>query len=714
MRTTPPILAPLTLAAFVGLLLGPYTAAPARSSVLAVPDDYATIQKALDAAWGGDTVLVAGGVYFEKIALPRSGNPTDGLITLKAAPGQVVVLDGSGVTGDDMILIDTKSWVKIEGLELRNNFDTNDGSGVRVIGSGSHIEIRDNRIHDMRGQHAMGITVYGTEAEPISELVIDGNEIYDCEPANSEALTLNGNVTGFEVTNNLVRDVNNIGIDFIGGETDIQSDTTKVARNGVCRGNTVVRARSNYGGGWAAGIYVDGGRDIVIENNTVSGSDMGIEVGAENAGMVTTGIKVRNNVIYDNDKSCIVFGGYSASVGRAEGNEFTGNTCYRNDTAAEGLGELWVQWANDNLVTNNIFYTTEQNVLLYSETATTGNHLDFNLWYSPADAGSAEFTWQGQWHEGFSAYRANSGQDQGSLFTDPLLAAPGQGDFHLLVASPAVDAGDPTHTPASTETDLDGAGRMFGSRIDIGADEHGSGCDTDCTPAACGDGILSDGEQCDDDSGCCSSECLYLPASTACDDDELCTTSDVCDAAGVCVGSVEPELPCKLPVKAKGSALVLKNKDNDDKDRLVWKWAKGQATSLSELGNPLADTFYSLCLYDQAGEATGLGLAAATRTGTSCASKPCWRSLGEKGFKYRDRSASPEGLQSLLLRSGGEGKAKVKVKGRGGLLSMPSLPLAQDPALSVQLRSSTGACWGAAFSAPALAADATRFKDKSD
>ena len=35
----------------------------------------------------------------------------------------------------------------------------------------------------MRGANAMGITVFGTKPTPISDLVIDGNTIFDCEPA---------------------------------------------------------------------------------------------------------------------------------------------------------------------------------------------------------------------------------------------------------------------------------------------------------------------------------------------------------------------------------------------------------------------------------------------------------------------------------------------------------------------------------------------------
>src|SRR5262249_55869711 len=241
-----------------------------------VPGDFASIQAALNAAAAGDTIDVASGIYHEKVAFPASGNAGSGYITLQAGAAQTPILDGTGVSGSNMVLIDSRSYVKLIGFDIRNNLNVMGGSGVRILGSWSPIEVRNNKIHEIRGHDAMGITVYGTDATSISNLTIDGNQIYDCEPARSEALTLNGNVELFAVTNNIVHDVNNIGIDFIGGETDIQPDTNKVARNGVCAGNQVARARSSYGGGFAGGLYVDGGKDIVVERNTVTQSDLGI------------------------------------------------------------------------------------------------------------------------------------------------------------------------------------------------------------------------------------------------------------------------------------------------------------------------------------------------------------------------------------------------------------------------------------------------------
>lgn len=449
---------------------------------LRVPDDHPTIRDALEAARPGDVVEVADGVYHEKLVFPRGGAPGRP-ITLRARPGHRPVLDGTGVAGANMILVESKSHLRIVGLEIRNHRGVDDGSGIRVVGAGRDLEIRGNVIHDIRGESAMGITVYGTEPEPIRELTIDGNEIYDCEPAPSEALVLNGNVTDFAVTGNRVRDVNNIGIDLIGGETDVQPDPDLVARGGVVAGNVVMRANSDYDGGFAAGIYVDGGRDLVIENNLVTGSDLGIEIGAERPGQVTAGVVVRNNVLYLNEKAGLLFGGYARGRGRARDNAFRGNTLYKNNTlgpdgqgryfAGNGIGEVLVQWSADNVFENNLVVAGDENVFFAAGDAGAGtlNRFDYNLYFSAGGVEDGEFSLGDDTFDGFADWRAGSGHDAHSIAADPLLADPDGGDFHLAPSSPAVDRGNPAYVPAPGETDLDGETRRAGVAVDLGADE---------------------------------------------------------------------------------------------------------------------------------------------------------------------------------------------------------------------------------------------------
>ena len=57
----------------------------------------------------------------------------------------------------------------------------------------------------------------------------------------------------------------------------------------------------------------------------------------------------------------------------------------------------------------------------------------------------------------------------GNIDTDPLFVNPSGGDFHLLVGSPCIDAGD--NAAVSSSTDLDGNPRIQGAAVDMGAYE---------------------------------------------------------------------------------------------------------------------------------------------------------------------------------------------------------------------------------------------------
>jgi cysteine-rich repeat protein len=677
-------------------------------------------------AVAGDTVLVREKAtpYFEKLVFPRSGDATAGFISLEAQPGERPVLDGTGVPGAHMVAITNRSWVRLRGFEIQNHTGVSDGSGVRIEGAGTHIEILDNEIHDIRGSDAMGITVYGTSASPIAQLVIDGNDIHDCEPYRSEALTLNGNVTDFAVTNNVVRDVNNIGIDLIGGETDINPDPTKVARNGVVRGNLVVRAREQ-GGGYAGGIYVDGGRDLVIENNVVTGSDLGIEVGAENAGVLASNVRVRNNVLYANEKAGLVFGGFSAGVGRVVDSSFTNNTLALNDTLGTGTGELWIQYAEGNLVSGNVVVAGAQARLVTSEAGSIDNALDYNVYFAPGPAAAAEFVWNGTAYAGLAAFQAGTALDTHSRFADPGLADAGAGDVHLAPGSPAIDAGDPAFVPAAGEVDVDGGARLNGARVDCGADEStacgdgvpeppeecddgnatsGDGCDVNCTTTRCGNGIPTSGEQCDDGNAaagdCCGPTCQLDAPGTPCDDGNPCTHGDGCDA-GACAGAETPRPAC---TGAGAGSVLVKNRTPDTRDLLRWTWTGTPAA----LGDPVAGgADYTLCLYD----GRGVVLRAEAPAGGTCGSKPCWKPRAAGGFTYKDRDRTPDGIVKLLLKTDASGSGTFKLKAKGALVEVPALPMAQLPVVTLQLVHDQGGCWQTAHDAPPARNDAETFQD---
>lgn len=416
---------------------------------------YATVQAGLSAANAGDTVLVKAGTYNEHVAFGKSGSASAGYITLLGEKG--AILDGTGVGGDFLVSIDSKSYAKVVGFEIQNLKGSGTPMGISISGGGSYIEIRDNHVHNIENANgnAHGIAAYGTAAIPISHLVVDGNEINACKLGQSESLVLNGNVTEFTVSNNVVHDNDNIGIDFIGFEGNGPNGQDQ-ARGGLCSGNHVYNissaANPTYKGERSAdGIYVDGGRDIIIERNTVDNCDIAFEIASEHGGKSTSKITIRDNFASRSFQGNIMAGGYASNKGNADSIVIVNNTTYSGKD-----GEILLQ-NNCRAVTlkNNICYAASGGgYLVQSGTNNTDITADNNLYYGGSTSSS------GAW------------KDAHAIFADPKLeSAPA--DLHLLAGSPAIDAGAASDAAITGTLDVDGGARVGGARIDIGADESG-------------------------------------------------------------------------------------------------------------------------------------------------------------------------------------------------------------------------------------------------
>ncbi len=164
-----------------------------------------------------------------------------------------------------------------------------------------------------------------------------------------------------------------------------------------------------------------------------------------------------------------------------------------------------------------------------------------------------------------------------------------------------------------------------------------------------------------------------------------------------------PLTGCKL---AGAARILIKDRTPNTGDRLQWKWFKGAATATGDFGTPSTTTGYALCVYD--GDSQLIATLTAPAGGL-CRGKPCWRTTA-KGFRYDDKDRTPDGVQRLDLRSGPAGKAQVSLKAQGIHFVPPSLPISTLP-VTVQLRSSAGACWQSTHAA-VLIDSTSQFKAK--
>ncbi|MGA8274313.1 MAG: right-handed parallel beta-helix repeat-containing protein [Candidatus Sulfotelmatobacter sp.] len=453
-----------------------------------------TVQHAADTVWAGSTVNVRGGIYSELVSINASGNASDGFITFRSYPGETAILDAEHFTPADrqgILTIHNQSYVRIEGFEIRN-FRTAEHRlaplGIDVRGSGSHIELLKNNVHHIEqtfpgrdhpgsGGNGFGIAVYGTDAKtPITDLIIDGNEVHHLKTGSSESLVVNGNVTNFRITHNVVHDNNNIGIDVIGFERTAPDPAVDQARDGVVSGNLVynITSRGNpaYGDVQDSdGIYVDGGTRILIEQNVMHDVDFGIELASEHKDRATSYITARNNLIYHCHTAGVSIGGYAPERGHTDHSTVVNNTLYENDTSATGSGEFQMQWnMTDDVFENNIVYAGPRCLIAVNKSQIDKKKppiiIDHNLYYCASGAQASMWAEASATVTGFDKY-VEEGNERHSHFSDPHFVDAAKNDFHLRSDSPAMAAGTAEGANVG-ELDLEGSPRVKSGKVDIG------------------------------------------------------------------------------------------------------------------------------------------------------------------------------------------------------------------------------------------------------
>lgn len=412
---------------------------------------FRTLKKAASEAIAGTTVYIRKGTYYEKLIVKHSGTKLKPVI-FKSFNNEKVVLSGKkikNVEGDtSLVAIKNKNYLTISGItiqDLTTKLTDETVMGIYVTGSSSHIKLENNHVRRIEtlvaDGNAHGIAIYGTG--PMKDITVSKNTMEELKLGSSESLVLNGNINGFKVENNLVRRNDNIGIDLIGYEGTSANKKADYVRNGIVKNNKVYEISSYgnpaYGKDYSAGgIYVDGGKNITIERNTIYKNDIGIEATSEHAKKYAEHINIKNNIIYNNFYTGISIGGYDEKRGGTINSTISQNIIYRNDTKGLDGGQLLLQHDIQNNVIEKNILTAGPSRLFIANYFTTNqkNKLIKNVFHKEKGK-SGIWVWKDEEYTSFPKFKKASKSDIKSGYLDPKYVNASKKDFRLKKDSPA-------------------------------------------------------------------------------------------------------------------------------------------------------------------------------------------------------------------------------------------------------------------------------------
>jgi parallel beta-helix repeat protein len=320
-------------------------------ALIIVPDDYRTIQEAVNHASSGDTVYVRAGTYLENVIVNKT-------ISLIGENKESTIIDGEEI---DTVVYVTANNVVISEFTIRNSSDYESGiyvyqysntaiSNTYITDNWSGISLYKSSNNTLKNNNMNGnnynLEVWGwvlsefihdidssntVNSKPVYYWVNHQNEIVPAQ-AGYVALINSSNI----IAKNLNLENNGYGILLFNTKNSLLTDNLiKNNRYGIrlsaASNNTITLNKitnSEYG------IYLDGSYvNGIAENNIVVNSQTGIYLAGSS-----------NNSIFRNS---VGDSEYGTILDSSNGNKITGNTIKNN------YHGFWLAYSYDNRISEN-------------------------------------------------------------------------------------------------------------------------------------------------------------------------------------------------------------------------------------------------------------------------------------------------------------------------------------------------------------------------
>jgi hypothetical protein len=313
-------------------------------------------------------------------------------------------------------------------------------AGIDAAAAGDTVIVAQGRYYENINFNGKSIIVTSSDA---NDPAIVASTIIDANGLGSAVTFRNGEgpdavITGFTITGGIGTYNNAVSVDsYYGGGVYCYYASPTITRNvisgniglndpeefyytcggGICchssnaiiARNVIKENEAFFGGGIYVGDVRDVGANVTITNNLINGNEAeygaGIRVDSADA-------TIANNLICDNSSTTWSGGGI------------------------DSFGAVHI------IITNNILWAN-----LPTQIEDFFGDGTLSVTCSNVEGG-----WPGE----------------GNIKEDPLFVDAANGDYHLQLDSPCINAGDPGFVPQPNETDFDGNARILLGRVDIG------------------------------------------------------------------------------------------------------------------------------------------------------------------------------------------------------------------------------------------------------
>jgi len=370
----------LLLLTLLPATLMPWLIVPAVADTLQVPQEYPTIQAAVNAAGTGDVVEVDAGTYLENVIVNKT-------VTIRGASATSTVVDGGG--------IGVVFNIQEDNVELCNLTVQNGGSysGVTIYYPYDGLTIRNTRIID----NVVGVVISDVNDNTIEDNVFINNQMYSIDVMYSSNTIIRGNQISESAYGVEVSDTSS---------SQIVNNTISDTSYGIYvphSNNNNISANMLTSNSW--NIYLTYSNSNIIGYNNILEGTVGIQV------MHSEGNSVLNNTVSDSS--------YGIYLGYCGTNTVSGNTVSLNDWGLElynSVGSTVIE----NLVKDNTWgaWVAEDSV---------GNSIYHNDFIDNVKGAFQDLTSSNSWNTPTAPYRGNYWSDYKGTDTD----GDGTGDTYV-------------------------------------------------------------------------------------------------------------------------------------------------------------------------------------------------------------------------------------------------------------------------------------------